>query len=244
MLTENSVFRRIPACLDPKQAFFIDGIRHSVELFDFAYFRLRDLLTDIALNPPTEGNLPQLSTAAFLDAWAAVDAIDRFRCLYQQFPGMERVTDPTLASLSEVCEPFRKVRNIGDHLSTAADQVLSKKGAALGVLSWCTGYNVVPLRIWFCTIRPGTIREEPQFQMDRVETTLDWPTDRVCLVAAGHEANLSSIRPHIELRIRHLEEQISEQLKLRNMEKFPTASDLLIRRSFELAPGQIPLQHK
>lgn len=242
MLSQDSILRRVPAVLNPKQAFFIDGIRHAVEIMELAYHRLRAILTQIALNPPSSDDVPKLGPQVFLDAWAMIDAIDRFRMLYQQMPGMTRVSSEGVIPLSEVIEPFRQVRNISDHLAQRADHVLSYDGAALGSLTWCTGFEIIPGRLWFCTLRPGTIRTMPEFRREPLLTTIDWPTDRICLKAGGYEANLSAIRPHIELRIKHFEKQIMAQLEKHDLKNAPTANDVFLRQAYELGPGQFSWQ--
>ena len=40
MLKQNSILRQVPAAINPKQALFIDGIRHAIEIIDLAYERL------------------------------------------------------------------------------------------------------------------------------------------------------------------------------------------------------------
>lgn len=69
LLGRDSVLRQIPVNVEPKQALFLDGIRHAVEIMDIAYSRLRDALTHLALHPPASNELPDLSACAFLDAW-------------------------------------------------------------------------------------------------------------------------------------------------------------------------------
>jgi hypothetical protein len=45
MLSDDSILRRIPVAVAPKQALFVDGIRHTVEIMALAYSRLRETLT-------------------------------------------------------------------------------------------------------------------------------------------------------------------------------------------------------
>jgi hypothetical protein len=240
MLNEDSVLRRIPTTIEPKQALFIDGIRHAVEMMDLAYSRLRENLSDFALNPPTSATLPKLAPYVFLDAWAMVDAIDRFRMLYSQMPGMS-FNAPKLGTitLKEATKPFRELRNVADHLSQRADFVVSKGGAALGTLTWLTGFKMNPPTLWFCTLRPGTIHTKPEFRKEPIKTTIDWPTDQICLLAGGFEGNLSAIRPHIELRVRHLEDQLKSAFEKHGVTEHPIANDVFLRQPYQLAPGQL-----
>lgn len=232
MLSENSILRRIPSTLDPKQILFIDGIRHSVEMIDLAYSRLRKSLTHLALSQITPDDLRQMSTHVFLDAWAMVDAIDRFRMLYSQMPGMTAVhSEPKIKPLNEVTQPFRELRNVADHLSQRADFVVSRNGSALGVLTWITGFEINPTAIWLCTLRPGTIKTVPEFRQESILTTIDWPTDQISLSAGGFEGNLSTVLPHIKLRIKHFESQLENALK-DIIGIHPITNDVLSKKPF------------
>ncbi|WP_432745945.1 hypothetical protein ABXJ76_08300 [Methylobacter sp. G7] len=239
MLNEDSILRRVPAAINPKQALFIDGIRHAVEIIDLAYGRLRDTLTRAALQPPSSSEVPDMSSQAFLDAWAMVDAIDRFRMLYLQMPGISfSPPKPGVVTLEEALKPFRDLRNVADHLAQRADFVVSRGSAALGTLSWLTGFKIDPITAWYCTLRPGTVHAQPEFRKELFVSTLDWPTDGITLVAGGYEGNLSSVRPHIELRVKHLEEQLKNAFDKLNLADSPTASDVFTRQAYTPDPRQ------
>ena len=87
-----------------------------------------------------------------------VDAIDRFRMLYLQMPGISFPPPKAgVETLQEALTPFRDLRNVADHLAQRADFVVSRGGAALGTLSWLTGFKIDPITAWYCTLRPGTV---------------------------------------------------------------------------------------
>jgi len=244
MLSDDSILRRIPVAVAPKQALFVDGIRHAVEIMALAYSRLRETLTAIALDPPTSDSLPKIAPYAFLDAWAMIDAIDRFRMLYLQMPGINfGPPTPGIEPLKTVTQPFRDLRNVADHLSQRADFVVARGSAALGTLTWLTGFKLNPAALWFCTLRPGTIRSKPELRKEPILSKLDWPTDRICLSAGGFEGNLSAIRPHIELRVRHFEEQLKNEFDRLGIADAPAANDVFLRQPYKLAPGQFPGQN-
>lgn len=239
MLDENSILRRVPVAVNPKQALFIDGIRHAIEIINIAYGRLRDTLTEMALTPPNSLKLPRSSAHAFLDAWAMIDAIDRFRTLYLQFPGMTFLPpQEERVALKEALQPFRDLRNVADHLAQRADYVVSKDGAALGTLSWLTGFKIKPLTAWYCTLRPGTIRAQPKLRREALVSALDWPTDRIIIIAGGYEGNLSSVLPHIQLRVEHFEEQLKKAFDKLKLNNSPAANDVFTRQAVTPAPGQ------
>lgn len=240
MIANNSILRRIPANIDPKQALFIDGIRHAAEIIDLAYSRLEKALTKIALEPPSSEELPNVVPYLFLDAWAIVDAVDRFRMLYQQMPGINfSPPEPGIETLTEVTQTFRDLRNVADHLAQRAEYVVANNGAALGTLTWITVFKADPITLWFCTLRPGTIRTDPKFRQEPLLTTIEHPTDHICLTAGGYEGNLSTVRPHIKRRVNHFEEQLESNLgKTKNMHTY-TASDLFMRQPYEMVKTKI-----
>lgn len=101
----------------------MDGIRHAVEIIELAYIRLSETLTSAALNPPSSSELPKLLATALLDAWSIVDAIDRFRMLCLQIPGISfpYQQERKLTPLEEVAKPFRDLRIVADHLAQRSD---------------------------------------------------------------------------------------------------------------------------
>lgn len=241
MLKPDSSLKRVPSNTTKKQAFFIDGIRHSVEIIDTAYKRLRDNLTSIAYNPPHGAQLQSIYPLIFLDAWAMVDAVDRFRQLYLQIPGIKFNTNQSnQPSLREATQPFRDIRNIADHLAQRADFVVSKDAAALGTITWLTGFQVKPTLLWFCSIRPGTISAEPQPISRQIDSKIDWPTGRITLSSCGIEANLSEVLQHIKYRATHLEDQLDKVFSQPGFKDASVFSDVFTRQYLELKPGQFP----
>lgn len=233
LIGRESSLRRIPVNVLPKQAVFLDGIRHAIEVMDVGFHRLRNGLTKTALEPPNAADLPLVSAGLFLDAWAVVDAIDRFRQLYTGFPGMTRVNaTEDIQPLGEALQKFRDLRNVGDHSAQRADVIVAKgDGAALGELTWLTGAQLLPKVVaWHCVLRPGTFRSEPSLPTSSFETKLDWPTDYICLKAGGYQGNLSQVRTHIAGRVRHLESQLDAIFSLPKHEKVPVINDFFGRR--------------
>lgn len=232
LLGRDSSLRRIPVNVTPKQAVFLDGIRHAIEVMDVGFSRLRIGLTQAALDPPDATELSIIGAGLFLDAWAVVDAIDRFRQFYLGFPGMTRSNaSDKIQPLREALQTFRDLRNVGDHLAQRADEVVAKGGgAALGELTWLTGAQLLPKVVaWRCVLRPGTLRTEPTRPSTPIETTLDWPTDYICLKAGGYQGNLSQVRTHIAGRIRHLESQLDKIFSKPEHDQVPVLNDFFGR---------------
>lgn len=233
ILSDDSILRKVPMNVNPKQVLFVDGIRHSAEIIELAYERLENSLTEIALIPPCSKDLPRKSASVFLDAWAIIDAIDRFRMLYQMMPGIS-FSEPAVKgdTLKASAQPFRDLRNVADHLAERADFIVSKKGSALGVLTWITGYQIEPEQVWHCTLKPGTMHVEPELKNEQLEVAIHWPTDRITLMAGGYEGNISSFLPQITKRVQHFEKQLEEAFLCEELRTSPVASDAFLRVSY------------
>lgn len=240
LLGRDSVLRRIPVNVDPKPALFLDGIRLAVEIMDVAYVRLRDALTHLALHPPAQSELPEISANAFLDAWGFVDAVDRFYMMYTQMPGMKfGAAEIGTPPLLEVTQEFRNLRNLMNHLAQKADSIVSRNGAVLGELTWLTGVQLQPKVIaYHCTLRPGTLQSATPPQATPIVSTLDWPTDSICLSAGEYEANLTAVRTHIAIRIRRLEAQLQKVFQQPNQAQMPVINDMFFRRPVERAGSE------
>jgi len=232
LLGRDSVLRRIPINFERKKAFFLDGIRHAVEILDVTYSRLRDALTHLALNPPASNDIPDVFAHVFIDAWGFVDAVDRFSMMYTEMPSIKfGNAKGGIPPLREFTQEFRKLRNITDHLASKADYVISRNGGAWGELTWLTGAQLQPeLIAWHCTLRPGTLQTKPSMQTDPIMSTLDWPTDSIRLCAGEYEGNLSEIRKHIAVRVRHLEAQLKPAFQQPAQAQVPIINDAYMRR--------------
>jgi hypothetical protein len=239
MISNSSILRRLPVALDPKQALFIDGIRHAVEIAYFAYIRLGQTLTDLATQDYKSEVLATKTTSAFLDAWAIIDAIDRFCSLWKKLPNATPAKLPQGSkSIDDVYKPIRDLRNVADHLAQRADFIIAKKSSALGALTWFSGLKQEPLAGWVCAIVPGSITQRSGGQFsDPFETSEEWPTRNIWLSAAGFSANLSEIFPHVQIRITRLEESLEKAISRQPEVPTPANSDMLVK--YKISPGEL-----
>jgi hypothetical protein len=189
MLTINSPFLNIPVQLDRKQAVFLDGICHAVQISNLSYTRLCKSLTSIS-------ELPDCNdfSHVFLDAWAFIDAADRFRFLWQQQPkpllfAQNRQDDLVLSSLQNI----RNVRNVAAHIAQKIDQIVALNSSVLGEISWVTLLSEKPLRIKTHFIRPGVVFNgmNAQFSMPKGDINFANGSGAISIVAGKHTANLS-----------------------------------------------------
>lgn len=230
MIKPDSVLRRLPQGLDPRQAIYFDGIRHAVEIAELSYRRLQRTLTEIALTT-SETSKRESYTSAFLDAWAFVDAVDRFRSLWASMSKFivtqaAQGSGPTFADLAQ---PIRNLRNVSDHLSQRIDHVVSAKCTALGVLSWMTMASTDCTRAYCCTIVPGFIDGVVGHIVNAAGEKTELPTGLIHLSAGEHRANLSKIVPEMAKRVRHLEEGLDNWIQSLPTPPNRAGTDLLVR---------------
>lgn len=86
IISDDSILRQLPPELDRRQVLFLDGVRHTGEIADLAYERLKSTLTQIAIQELSLDELRPFFTSACLDAWALINVIDRFRALWSLMP--------------------------------------------------------------------------------------------------------------------------------------------------------------
>lgn len=210
MISHDSPLKKLSARSDRKQALFIDGIRHAAEIASLAYLRLRETLTQIALTDIPENDISKYSTAAYLDAWAFVDATDRFRTLWKQMPSVGKAQPaPGVLPLEEALQPIRYLRNVADHIAQRIDLVMSKNSATLGIVSWVTATSPNPAKCLMCAIIPGTLRAQKVEFLRQELRSFELPTGNIWLEAGGYKACLCDAVPHMALRVESLEQLVA-----------------------------------
>lgn len=193
MIAFESPLRRLPVGLDRKQSLLLDGIRHAAEIATLAYERLLQSLTVIAQGP--EGDVgtaedAQRGTAAYLDAWAIVDAIDRLRTLVRLLPSASEEAKARRSELELQLQDVRAVRNVADHLAQRLDHVVAHGGAALGVLTWTTLTEGLAGR--YVVLLPGSLHGQLKAEVSNpAGKSFRPPTDFITLRAGAVTASIS-----------------------------------------------------
>lgn len=244
MLSENSVLGRLPPGLDRKQLVFLDGIRHTAEIASLAYFRLESTLTWLVSNTHNSPPQSQAYTAAFLDAWALVDAIDRFRVLWKLLPGMAFTpADPTVNSFEEIAQPVRNLRNVADHLAQRAEYVAASGSPVLGLLSWVTYPNETSDDGYTCVLAPGT-RVAGNWTLVNPagggHFSVPRRTGMIHLAAGEHRANLSAVLPEMRSRVEETERGLTEQIRIHGLEGKQAGGDHFIALAFKAGSNDAP----
>lgn len=199
MLAANSPFLNIPATLDRKQAVFLDGMRHASQIVDFSYTRLCQALTDLSASGTTAEKFGGF-THIFLDAWAFIDAADRFRCLWEMQPTASTIPEkfsPKIVRLQ--LQDVHNLRNVSAHISQKIDQIVSLNSSVLGAISWVSLLSQNPIRVKTNFIRPGVAvgNVKCQLAMPKSAVTFNHGSGHISVAAGKHSANLSLAHKNI-----------------------------------------------
>lgn len=239
MLKENSILKRLPAALNPKQVLFLDRVRHASELMNFAYARLEKSLAALAADaaaPQKEGTF----TTPFIDAWAVVDVIDRLRGLLTLMPGLNYLPlEEGKTSFSDKIQFIRDLRNVSDHLAQRADYVLSRNGTALGTLSWCAPVEGKPGTVKSLAILPGSIRQiGPMMPFPFGDPNTE-VAKSIILAAGGYSGDLAYAVRESNRKISELENLLEEFLVNAGKADNPMALDILFCLELQLREANV-----
>ena len=193
MFSNESAFLNIPQELDSRQALYIDGLRHAAQIADLSYRRLCSGLSQHVLSYCNK-EIPGEFTHLYLDAWAFIDATDRFRCLWKMQPNTDSIPSQYApAAVQEKLEGIRQLRNVSAHIAQKIDQIVSLKSSVLGSLSWVTVVSQTPLVVKTCFIRPGVMPATVSDQLAMPSGCVNFINDSgwVTMNAGKHKVLLS-----------------------------------------------------
>jgi hypothetical protein len=239
MIARESPLRRLPTGIDPKQALFLDGIRHAAEIADLALRRLDAQLTELAMAHAQSQERSNF-TGPFLDAWAFVDAVDRLRSLFHLLPGATRTPRKDGGPSFQVfTEGIRNLRNVGDHLAQRADYVVARQGSALGQLSWLTVQDAETGTILGCVIIPGTLVNKNAYRLPNPADSerLRVPTDRITLAAGEYAVCLNDVMPEVERVVRNIENSLAAWMEVSGNDEKAAGTDLLVVATMQMQQG-------
>lgn len=246
MLSENSILRRLPSGIDPKQMVFLDGIRHAAEIAGLAYSRLEAVLTLLVSthdeSVPVNG---QAYVAAFMDAWSLVDSVDRFRMLWKMLPGFPFSPEGELRqkAFEDFTRPIRNLRNVTDHLAQRAEYIAASGNPVLGLLTWVTHPDGDLDRGFTCVLAPGT-RGRARWELVNPANggyfSAPLRTGSIHLAAGDHQADLSAVIPEIASRVHDLELIIERCLREVGQEGMQAGGDHFMALAFNAESRQAP----
>jgi hypothetical protein len=190
---------------------FFDGFRYAIEMAALSYQRLEAGLiglTDI----PDGVDMTPIFIAAFQDAWAFVDSINRLRRLLDHMPRMPKKS-PRLQVFSRATSDIETLRNAIQHLD---EELAQHKGLAQpvwGTLSWGVVVDPKENRVRVLTIIAGTLGDGTH----RMLNPLDYPgfysvIDHITLSAADVSVDLSDVQRSLTKLAGSLQASVTDAL--------------------------------
>ena len=141
ILAADSPLKRLPTQLNPRQAMFLDAIRFTIEMADFAMERLLSSLTQLSSQSPAESRSFSFAVPRLLDSWSIIDSVHRLRGLFDKLPGLrKRSQSSEFRSFLTIAKQVEALRNAVQHMNGA----IGDKSAApirspiWGALTWLT----------------------------------------------------------------------------------------------------------
>lgn len=232
MISEDSPLLRLPLGLVPDQKVMFDGIRHAAEISWLAFRRLDSALTWLVDAPVDDPGRKDVITAAYLDAWSLVDAIDRFRSLWKILPRDNSAPPPGVVTFGEISQAVRDVRNVTDHLATRISYVVAKGNPTMGALTWVTFDSGSKTHFKTCMLTAGTAREGTWHAVNPAGLKVIFgPSQRTAhihIAAGEYRANLSEVIPEMQKRLKSLEKDLEESYRRQNVEGQQAGGDFFI----------------
>ena len=226
MISDNSILRRLPAQLHVEQTIFLDGMRHAAEIADLAYNRLIKALTEIALQDSHNPRTCRM-TEVYLDAWAFVDAVDRFFCLTKAMPKLEDLcNNPTTKQFLEIAAQNRKLRNVADHIARRIPHLIKHNSPALGVLTWHT-FDEVTKETRLGIMFPGTARRDLTMKPVSAHPKQQG-TSQINLEVGEHRVCLSDMVSAFQAHVKILEDSLEGAITNAGLDGKQAGADITI----------------
>lgn len=227
MLSDDTVFRRLPAKLDHVELRFLDGIRFGIETADLSFRRLYELLVEVTERAASRSEIPAaIYPAAIADAWAAIDSMHRLKELLERTPQLKKNT-PEVALFARAAEELNELRNSFHHAREDFHRLSPRETAIWGVVSWCVpaGEHITVLGLV-----PGTITEGNYPALNPLGKVVQPPVDLIAIKAFGQTAQLSRLHRNLRQLAAHLESEVVNRIVGMNGSR----CDMLV--CFDVAP--------
>ncbi|WP_374295316.1 hypothetical protein [Acinetobacter sp.] len=210
MIKDGSILLNIPKNLDYKQAVFFDGMRHALEIIDFSYKRLYQELTKLSKLTQYQKNY----THVYVDMWAVIDAIDRFRCLWIMQANSIAIPSPySTEEINGSLQQVRNIRNVSSHMAQKIDQIIALNSSVSGSISWVSVKNIQPLNIHTFVVRSGIINGKVSFQFSIPKEKINFieGTGNIIIELGAYTINLSQAYEYVCGVSSYIDEQWSLQ---------------------------------
>jgi hypothetical protein len=234
ILGPDSRLRRIPSALDRKTAFFIEGIRVSIEMIDLTHQRLQQALITITSMSDSGPQLPQGHfTSIITDAWVIIDCIHRLHRLITYMPHVKRkMRNPAFRNFLINGQKANEFRNTVQHL----DQNINDKSAIAewsvwGLLSWAVPYPDQGI-LKSCTFMAGMMEEVSRPLLNPMGKPIRLPVGLITLFQQNLSISISDLINDVERLAQELERSATAAFDADPRLARTYASDVVITMTF------------
>lgn len=127
VLKEDSVLKYLPIGIEKRQLLILDSLRFTLEMIDYGYEQLYQLLLKTSLAGKRVCNLSEI----FIHAWNIIDNTKRFYSLYKKMP-----SDNDYQNVKNL-DFLRNFRNTFQHIDQRIDESIMKNEKPIyGTLKW------------------------------------------------------------------------------------------------------------
>ena len=214
MFEINSPLLNIPATLTKRQAIFLDGLRQHAQIAIYAYTRLCNSLSELSFAHSSNVEISQDFTHIFLDAWACIEAVDRFRSLWQLQPASDTIPGEFSPKvINGKLQSIRNLRNVASHIAEKIDQIASLNSSVSGLIRWITMHSKSPTVIRTYFMRPGIVHGQlsAQFVSPSGKILFTHDVGSIVLNAGSHEGNLSDAYSIVCSIVNFMEQYLASQ---------------------------------
>lgn len=210
IIKEESPLRRLSSQINRDRVFFLDGIRHCIEIIDLLYGRLEITLTEITNSFILKTKKTHYNfVSAFQDAWSLIDSVYRLRGLLRHCPGIKQKASGIFLFYKETII-VDKFRNIFQHLNTEMNRLINEDLPVFGVITWICMYE--HKSAYSCGLIAGTLIQRTEHHIiNPAGKAISPPIDYITLTAGGYTINLSLIFLTISKLTRFLEDNLKNE---------------------------------
>ena len=202
MLSPDSPLTSLPRDLPRRQILFLDAIRLSGQMADFAYRALVD--TARRLMQRTDKPNPDDATRAITHAY--IDAANRLREVVRSMPGLKHNHEYEL--FMRGTNSVEQLRNVVQHLNQELKTIAERRTASMGTLSWLGPSPApdCPATAWI--LQWGSYYPELRTVGSRIDLltgVTEGGVEDICLTTSATRVDLTHTCDRIQRLIRAIE---------------------------------------
>jgi hypothetical protein len=231
LLSQDSIFRKIPLRLKPEQVYAFDAIRYSIDIADISYTRLLESLYSVSFQEDQAGySFPYI----FGDSWTMINNLTIFNTILTQYFKIDHL-DPLLFPLTNL----KTLRNSNQHISERFEIANNPyQFPVFGKLTWLA-QNMETMGAVYMSLYSGVFTSKEKSGIEFICSIPDdsKPIYNVCLTGVIQVDKkkmeekaicLTDLYKDVSVIISELENQLSSQIQPDELSKTHNA-DLLVR---------------